>query len=30
MDRRVRWVGTKIKEIANFHGVNELEELLTR
>jgi hypothetical protein len=29
IDRTVRWVGTKIREPPNFHGVNELEEFLT-
>jgi hypothetical protein len=30
IDRAVRWVGTKIREPPIFHGVNDLEEFLTR
>jgi hypothetical protein len=30
IDHTVRWVGTEIREPPSFHGVNELEELLTR
>jgi hypothetical protein len=30
IDRVVRWVGTEIKEPPSFHGINDLEELLTR
>jgi hypothetical protein len=30
IDRAVRWVGTKIREPPSFHGVNDLEEFLTR
>jgi hypothetical protein len=26
----VRWVGTEIREPPSFHGVNDLEEFLTR
>jgi hypothetical protein len=30
IDRAVRWVGTDIRETPSFHGVNDLEEFLTR
>jgi hypothetical protein len=30
IDRAVRWVGIEIREPTSFHGVNELEEFLTR
>jgi hypothetical protein len=30
IDLSLRWVGTKIREPSIFHGVNELEELLTQ
>jgi hypothetical protein len=30
IDRAIRWVGTKIRELLNFHGINDLEEFLTR
>jgi hypothetical protein len=30
IDRAVRWVGTKIREPPSFHGVNDLEEFLTK
>jgi hypothetical protein len=30
IDRSVRWVGTKIREPPSFHGINDLEEFLTR
>jgi hypothetical protein len=30
IDCAVRWVGTEIKEPPSFHGINDLEELLTR
>jgi hypothetical protein len=30
IDYSVRWVGTKIREPPSFHGVNHLEEFLTR
>jgi len=30
IDCAIRWVGTKIREPPSFHGVNDLEELLTR
>jgi HEPN domain-containing protein len=26
----MRWVGTEIREPPSFHGINDLEELLTR
>ena len=30
IDHAVRWVGTEIREPPSFHGVNDLEALLTR
>jgi hypothetical protein len=30
IDRALRWVGTKIREPPSFHGLNDLEEFLTR
>jgi hypothetical protein len=30
IDRVVRWVGTEIREPPSFHGVNDLEEFLTK
>jgi hypothetical protein len=30
IDRAVRWVGTKIREPPSFHGVNGLEDFLTK
>jgi hypothetical protein len=30
IDYTIRWVGSKIREPPNFHGLNELEELLTK
>jgi hypothetical protein len=30
IDRAIRWVGTEIREPPSFHGVNDLEEFLTR
>jgi hypothetical protein len=30
IDRAVRWVGTEIREPPSFHGVNDLEEFLTK
>jgi hypothetical protein len=30
IDRAVRWVGMQIREPHRFHGMNDLEELLTR
>jgi hypothetical protein len=30
IDHAVRWVGTKIREPPSFHGLNELEEFLTK
>jgi hypothetical protein len=30
IDRTVRWVGTEIREPPSFHGVNDLEEFLTK
>jgi hypothetical protein len=30
IDQAVRWVGTEIKEPPSFHGINNLEEFLTR
>jgi hypothetical protein len=30
IDHAVRWVGTEIREPPSFHGVNDLEEFLTR
>jgi hypothetical protein len=29
IDCAVRWVGTKMREPPGFHGINNLEELLT-
>jgi hypothetical protein len=30
IDYVVRWVGTEIREPPSFHGVNDLEEFLTK
>jgi hypothetical protein len=30
IDCTVRWVGTEIREPPNFHGLNDLEELLKK
>ena len=30
IDRTVRWVGIEIREPPRFHGVNDLEEFITR
>jgi hypothetical protein len=30
IDRAVRWVGTEIREPPSFHGINDLEEFLTK
>jgi hypothetical protein len=30
IDRAVRWVGTEIREPPSFHGLNDLETLLTQ
>jgi hypothetical protein len=30
IDHAVRWVGIEIREPPSFHGVNDLEEFLTR
>jgi hypothetical protein len=30
INRAVRWVGTKVGEPPSFHGINDLEEFLTR
>jgi hypothetical protein len=30
IDHTVRWVGTEIREPPSFHGLNDLEEFLTK
>ena len=30
VDRAVRWVGTEIRKPPSFHGLNDLEEFLTK
>jgi hypothetical protein len=30
IDRAVRWIGIEIREPTSFHGVNDLEEFLTK